>query len=141
MKTQGEARLERLLIFTRAGKRNREEVFREICNELNLEPIFMKGRRGNGVKTLESQKGIVSAVVFQTNNIGEDLNFISEIKLNLRKIPIIFYSTRYSEDIEALIRRIGVHYFLTPSFDKEELALVLEALMERIGNSALQTID
>lgn len=138
MKPKRKATLNKLLIFAQPRKDDQMEAFKKVCDELEIKPVFMKRNAGTA---LEPENGIVSAVVFQTHDTGNDLNLISEIKLTLRNIPIIFYSTRYSEGIEALIRRIGVHYFLTPSFDKEELALVLEALMEKTGNGSPQRIE
>ena len=130
----------KIFIFANSSDISHEKAFREVCDDLNIKSVFLKGKIEDGVTSLQRDDTLIAAVIFQKKNPGDNLNLISEIKINFRHLPIIFFSTRYSEDVETLIRRTGVHYFLTPDFTKEELALVLEALADKMKNDSFERV-
>ncbi|MEW5805825.1 MAG: hypothetical protein AB1756_00470 [Acidobacteriota bacterium] len=119
-----------VFLFMNNGNHHNVEIFHEVCNSLDLELVSIKGRIGEKSVFSAITHRPIAAIVIQRKNPGENLNIISEIKVNLKKLPIIFYVTKYSENLENLIRRVGVHYFLLKDFEKEELCLVLDMLSE-----------
>lgn len=107
-------------------------VFQDVCRKLNITLMNIK-RLSFGDHDLG--KHFIAAIFIQGADLTEDIILISKIKEINKKLPIIFYSTKYSRTVEYLIRREGVHFFLLPEFPIEELQLVLNALVIKDKNS------
>ncbi len=125
--------LSNICLYIHPEKGKPEAVFKEICQGLNLRlltvPEFTKDAS-------DLSNNFVAVILVQGRDIKEDLMRISRIKEFSKELPIIFYSTSYSEKVENLIRRQGVHFFLLPEFPTKELHLVLQALLFKKKSSS-----
>lgn len=112
-----------------------EAVFKEVCQGLNIRLLsIFEFTQENCDLGLD----LVAAILTQGKSIKEDLDRISNLRKINKELPIIYYSTSYSEELENLIRREGIHFFLLPNFPTKELHLVLQALLFKKKNPSGQ---
>ncbi len=111
-----------------------EAVFKEVCQGLNIRLLSIFEFTQEDCLGLD----LVAAILTQGKNIKEDLERISTLRKLHKELPIIYYSTSYSERLENFIRREGIHFFLLPNFPTKELHLVLQALLFKKRNPSGQ---
>ena len=102
----------------------------EVVRGLGFEPAT-HGERP--VATLVCRPGMppLAALLMQSGTFREDRRWIEDLKSSEGPVPIIYLAHETGLKREAAVRRLGIHYFLAPPFNQEELRLVLEALARR----------
>jgi hypothetical protein len=124
-----------ICLYVKSGKTQPEAVFKEVCQGLNIKLLTVSEFTQ---KDCDLGLNFVAVILAQGKDIIKDLERISKLKELHKELPIIFYSTSYSEKVENLIRRQGVHFFLLPNFSTKELHLVLQALLFKKRNPSGQ---
>ena len=116
-----------------------------VASSLAGDPVLVEVVRGLGFEsashrerpfaTLVCRPGMppLAALVRQSGTFREDRRSIEDLKASEGPVPIIYLAHETGLKREAAVRRLGIHYFLAPPFNQEELRLVLEALARRNG--------
>lgn len=77
----------------------------------------------------------LAALVCQGASLRNDKEAIEALKASNQSLPIIYVSKSAKPRRETAIRRMGIHYFLSPPVEAEELRLVLEVLVRNTSTS------
>ena len=79
--------------------------------------------------------GPLAAILCQGASLRDDRDAIDAVKALRTALPIIYASKSSRPRRESAIRRMGIHYFLSPPVESEELRLVLDTLVQSASSS------